>query len=201
MSRDTCSRGGICKLQVVLAFVIESSLNIEESGFPNTVHDFRFCINTVVYNVLILTSSAQMSPQDSGVGMDHDFPNSHGSGTSASSSDEESLCIQVVDYSAINRLHAWRGWSGQQGRGAARVSQGQPALKWGGGRGLVCKGRGRRALLGGAGIRLRSNVTPLTTSAPSKRSGRFISSRVGATALPMEDIIACDLPPTMMVVM
>ena len=65
-------------------------------------------------------SSIQMSPQGSGIGMDHDISNSHRGGTSTSSLDEEPLCTQVVDYSAIDMLHAWRGWSSRQGRGGGR---------------------------------------------------------------------------------
>jgi hypothetical protein len=61
--------------------------------------------------------STQMSLQGSGRGMDFEISNSHEGGSSASSSDEEPLCTQVVDYRAIDRLHARRGWLSQQGGG------------------------------------------------------------------------------------
>ena len=46
--------------------------------------------------------------------------------------------------------------------------------------------------MGVASVRLMSNATLLPTSTPTKRSQRFISTRVGTTALPVEDITACD---------
>ena len=62
-----------------------------------------------------------MSLQLSRVSMDHDISNSHGGGTSASSSDEEPLYTQVVEYIAIDSLHALQGWSSRQGGGAVEV--------------------------------------------------------------------------------
>ena len=93
-------------------------------------------------------SSTEMSLQRSCVGMDHDISNSHKGGTSASSSDEEPLCTHVVDYSTVERLHALRGWSGQQGGGAAEVPQGWPWFKRGEGPGLMYKGGAQKGIDG-----------------------------------------------------
>jgi hypothetical protein len=137
--------------------------------------------------------STQMSLQGSGRGMDFEISNSHEGGSSASSSDEEPLCTQVVDYRAIDRLHARRGWLSQQG-GGQKCRRGGLCPNGEGGNVWCAKGGARRALLGGASVRLMSNATPPPALAPSRRSRRF-TSRVGATALPVEDITTCDPPP------
>jgi hypothetical protein len=54
------------------------------------------------------------------------------------------------------------------------------------------EGGGRRTLLGSVGV---INENPLPASSPSRRSGRFSSTRVGASTLHVEDITGFDPPP------
>ena len=92
-------------------------------------------------------------------------------------------------------MHGEEGHVGIGGK-VAEVPQGLAASIQGGGRGLLCKGGARRALLGGAVVRLMSNDTPSPASAPYRRSGRFTNNMVGATGLVVEDITTCDHPPS-----
>jgi hypothetical protein len=89
-------------------------------------------------------------------------------------------------------MHGEDGHVDREEGGATRVPQGRPARR--GVRASV-QGGAMRAFLGGASVRLMSNATPLPSSAPSKRSERFTSNRMGAAALHVEDITTYDPPP------
>jgi hypothetical protein len=74
--------------------------------------------------------------------MDFDISDCDRGTSSASTLDEEPFCTQLIDYSAIDRLHAWRGRSRQQGRGGGRSAVGACSVN---------TGRGARAVVQGGG--------------------------------------------------